>query len=113
MKNTLTWYGLRNVEIAASVEEFRTETLRLLVRITAAGYVAWHLAAAVLSPPERGPIYWALFPIVVLGLAGTHWLQTRGSLFAAGWFIASGVCSVAAAAWLLQSAAPLLLVYPL
>jgi signal transduction histidine kinase/DNA-binding response OmpR family regulator len=112
MRDTLTWYGLQHPEIAESVEELRGETLRLLVSIAAVGYVAWHLLGAVLSPPERGLIYWALFPLVAIGLAGTHALRQRRSRIAVVWFLVSGVMSVTAAAWLFQSAAPLLF-YPL
>src|SRR2546426_9738204 len=112
MRDTLTWYGLQPPEIAESVEELRGEPLRLLVSIAAVGYVAWHLLGAVLSPPERGLVYWALFPLVAIGLAGTHALRQRRSRIAVVWFLVSGVVSVTAAAWLFQSAAPLLF-YPL
>lgn len=111
MWNALTWRRLRDTRIAEEVEALREETLRLVLWMTAAGYILWHSAATAVAMPNVAIRYWLLFPVVVAGLALTYLLSKQRTTIATACFSISSILSVTAAIWILRSPVPTLL-YP-
>ena len=109
MWNTLTWYRLRDPEIAADVDTLRDETLRFILKATVIGYVAWHSVAAIMSAPAERYRYWLLFVVVALGLLATYVLQGKTARSASCCLLTTAIVSITTATWILASpGAPLL-----
>jgi signal transduction histidine kinase/CheY-like chemotaxis protein len=111
MLNSLIWRRLRGSEIATQIDSLREDTLRLILGISAIGYLAWHLVVTIAFPAADDVPHRSLFPIVVVGLTVSYvLLRTRPSL-AVGSFLGTSIVSITAALWLLADPAALIL-YP-
>lgn len=118
MWETLTWWRhIRDPNVATIVRELEEDSLRFLVRVMVAGYLAWHLISLVRNTTHENSAdriihLWALFVPVMGGLAVTDALQRHGSGLARQWFLLSSLISITAAVWLL-AAPDAAMLYPL
>jgi signal transduction histidine kinase/CheY-like chemotaxis protein len=109
MWEMLTWWRqARALDVAKTMTELQADSLRFFVGLTTASYLAWHFLSLIANSlagnsPERVLRSWALFPIVMASLAVTIVLLRRDFRLACGWFLASALLAVMAAAWLLAA----------
>jgi signal transduction histidine kinase/CheY-like chemotaxis protein len=109
MWEMLTWWRpSRSPDVARTMTELQADSLRFFVGLAAAAYLAWHFLSLIANglagnEPARVVRLWALFPIVMASLGLTVALLRRDFRLACGWFLASALLAITAAAWLLEA----------
>lgn len=100
----LSWHarGTRNAaEVATQLQELQSDTLRLFLVLATVGYVAWHLVDVQLFPRAQMTRAYAILPVVVPVLLGTHLLLSVHPRAATWLFVGGGFCAVSWAVLLL------------
>jgi signal transduction histidine kinase/CheY-like chemotaxis protein len=112
MWQTLVWWrGLQHGDLARRVDDLRTDSFHLVLRVATASYLIWHFARTY-EKGTQGLEHWPLVSVVAVGLGGSYLLWQRGSRFAIWYFLLSSALAIAAAVWLLGATEALIL-YPL
>ena len=104
MLQSLYWRNAFDSPLAeAELDEFRGDTLRLFLALSAVGYFGWHVIDALIWP-EDIPRRWALVPVVVPALVASYLLLRVNRWVAAVTFVTGGVLSISWALYSLKAA---------
>lgn len=99
----------RSIEISHQIEELCEDGLRLLLKVSAAGYLGWLTFSTLLASPDDAPRPWITLPLGAFCIVGTWLLLKRDLRLALAFFIPASVFAIIAGAWLLGSPVALLL----
>jgi len=118
MWETLVWWRRLDQEPAAeSIRWLREETLRFLLRVALAGFLAWHVLGLLFRSGPDLPTAaivraWLLAGVVVAGLGAATLAAEHRWRIAPALFLGTSLVAVTAAIWLLEAPAAANL-YPL